>query len=84
MAIELIQAGATTTLLNGVVYATPVDGVHRFTCDDATAIFAVSNDPNFGTSQTPTLSGSGFDNAYAYIKSTNKDAVVSCRRWSNI
>lgn len=68
-------------LSQNVVVALPTDGLYRLTCDDATATFQVSNDPTFAVNTAAALAGSGFDSAFAFIRVTNKDATICCKKW---
>lgn len=83
MATQLLSIGYAQPILQNVVYALPVPGrVIRLTCDDATATFQVSNDVNFTNPIAATLSGTGFDCGYSFMRVTNKNATVNIRRWS--
>ena len=77
-----VSVGFPTQIFQNVVVALPTDGLYRYTCDDATATFQVSNDPTFAVNTAATLSGGGFDGGFAFMRVTNKDAVICAKKWN--
>jgi hypothetical protein len=80
--ITSLQIGQTIAMVQNQVYASPVNNLCRFTCDDTTATFQVANDVAFTNTSAATLSGSGYDNGYGFIRVTNKNATINVRIWS--
>lgn len=80
---QLLSIGYPQVLTQNQIYALPSPSgrLVRITCDDATSVFNVSNDPNFGTFLTPTLSGSGLDSAWAFIRVTNQNTTVNLKKY---
>lgn len=79
MSTQALSIGYPQLMTQNQIYAMPANNICRATCDDATATFQVSNDGSTFTAAT--LSGSGFDNAFAFIRVTNKDATINIRKW---